>query len=215
VILKSNGGQLVELSAQLLKGFTDAGERVLIARSWPTKAGALPDLIVDPLYREKKQSLGKNAPQFDTEVVITVRGRVSSPAGVDDAGSFKCGEAIETIKRQIERRLINAYPMMLKIEQFTTIETAFVINTENALAIGEVQMTIGMGIYEGTEDFAATEADMLAEVAIYPDLTNVADPTGTYSQHPFPNSVVPAPRTTGPDGRVEGGGLVIDTDPDS
>ncbi len=37
------------------------------------------------------------------------------------------------------------------------------------------------------------------------DLTNIFDPTGTYPNPPFPSAVTPEPRTSGPDGRAEGG----------
>lgn len=212
MIAQTNSGKLVQLLQTLLLASTDAGAQVFVARTWPSKLSALPAIIVDPLYRETKTSLGKNAPQFDTVTTITVRGRVTAAAGPDDEGGLTCAEALETLKWQIERTLINAYPVMLTIEQFVRVDAEFTLSTDGLQNVGELAMAIAMGFYEGPEDFAPIDTSTLEEVAVYSDLVNVFDPQGTYSQTPFP--AVPAPRTTGPDGRIEGGGLLIDTDPD-
>lgn len=42
-------------------------------------------------------------------------------------------------------------------------------------------------------------------VSVTSDLHNVFDPTGTYADPLFPDSITPAPRDVGPDGRAEGG----------
>ena len=43
----------------------------------------------------------------------------------------------------------------------------------------------------------------LSSLDIYYDLVNVVDKTGTYVNPAFPDRVLPAPRTHGPDGRLE------------
>jgi hypothetical protein len=68
-----------------------------------------------------------------------------------------------------------------------------------------------MRFREGPEDFVNTEADAvpIKEMSVSTDLINVFDRLGTYSGTLFPNSVVAAPRASGPDGRLEGGGLLF------
>ena len=43
------------------------------------------------------------------------------------------------------------------------------------------------------------------EAQIHLDTTTPFDASGTYPNPPFPDAVQPAPRTSGPDGRAEGG----------
>lgn len=207
---QTNSGVLVELVETLLRSSTNAGSQVWRARTWPAKLEKLPAIIIDPFYSEHRGSLGKNAPQFDTITTVRLRGRVNVAAEADDAGGLAAAAALETLKSQIERTLVNAYPVMLKIEQFVSIDTDFVFSTEGQQNVAELVMSIAMGFYEGPEDFAPIETTDLKEAAVYTDLTNVFDPAGTYAETPF--TPVPAPRTTGPDGRVEGGGLLIDTE---
>lgn len=208
---KSKSGILVDTVEASLKGSTGAGDQVFIARTWPLSLSALPAIMVDPIYRERKQSLGRNAPQFTTITTIQVRGRVTSPAGPDDAGALACAEGLETLKNQIERTVINAAPIMSQIQQFTEIDIEFLLNSEGKQNIGELQMSMSMEFYEGPDDFAPIDADELERVTVYTDLINVASPTNTFNDTPFPDGNVPAPRDHGPDGRVEGGGLLIDT----
>jgi len=89
--------------------------------------------------------------------------------------------------------------------------------------LGELTVDVGMEFYQGPEDFYPLEGEVieppfdavnaamvqpivpLTEFNVTTDLVNVADPTGTYPDAPFPDVVTPAPRTAGPDGRAEGG----------
>lgn len=212
--MKTKSGELVDLLTAILTSSTNAGSQVFKARTWPLKLAAVPALMIDPVYIERKESTGRAAPEFDVTTMVKIRGRVTSPAGLDDAGADICEDALEALKSQIERALINAYPVMLTIERFASIETEFTVTSEAAQNVGELQMTVAMEFKEGPEDFAPIDTSTLGEVAVYPDMANVFDPAGTYTgQHPFPGAVQPAPRTSGPDGRVEGGGLLIDIDP--
>lgn len=212
---RSRSGALVERLALLMVGKTDAGGHVTLGRTWPFKVDVLPAIVVNPFYREDRRSLGKSAPQFDTVTTVVLRARTTAKGEADDAGGLALARALERLKRQIERTVVNAYRLMLDIEEFPTITAEFVFSTEGEQNVGELIMTIAMAFPEGPEDFAPYEVDVLDEVRIYPDLASPFDPSGTYTpQHPFESAVEPAPRTSGPDGRLEGGEVRIDTNPD-
>lgn len=209
-MLKTKSGALVDQIEALLTGSTGAGENVIVALSWPQTVASLPAILIDPVYTEHRESLGRNAPQFTTVTTIKIHARVTSPDGPDNSGAQAVQDALETLKSQIERNLINAYPLMLQIQQFPAIDTEFDISADAKQPVGELTMTIAMEFYEGPEDFAPIDTAPLTNIKIYTDLQNVFDALGTYvGLTPFPQSVVPAPRTSGPDGRLEGGGVDI------
>lgn len=210
---KTKSGELVDQLQTLLLNATIAGVNVFVARTWPVRLGEVPILIVDPIYTEQRQALGNNSPQFSTTTTVRIRGRVTAKADVDDTGALACRDDLELMKFEIERTLINSNDLMTLIENFPAIDTEFAISSEGEQPVGELRMAIAMAFYEGPEDFAPIETTTLEEVNIYPDLTNVFDPDNNYSDTPF--TADPPPRTSGPDGRIEGGALHIDTDPDS
>ncbi len=68
--------------------------------------------------------------------------------------------------------------------------------------IGELTMDFEVVFYQGPEDFSPIVATPIQEIMLYADLIDVADLLGTYAP-PFDYPVAPAPRPSGPDGRVE------------
>jgi hypothetical protein len=126
------------------------------------------------------------------------------PVMANDAGTAVAEAALESLKQEIEVALINYPPIMSLLQQFPFTRSEMGINSEGTQAFGELALDIGMEFYQGPEDFYPIVGDTLEEIAVTADLTNVADPNGTYPNPPFPASVTPAPRTSGPDGRAEG-----------
>ena len=73
--------------------------------------------------------------------------------------------------------------------------------------INRIGDDVKQGLAFGLEFFELYEPNApidLQTITLNVDLQNIFDATGTYSNPPFPAAVVPAPRTTGPDGRDEG-----------
>lgn len=206
---KTLSGQLLDIVERLLVDGTSAGGAVYRAREWPLTIAKLPALLINSVYVEERESTGNAAPEFHTITTFVVEGRVSAPSSVDDQGSSAINVALERLKREIETTLINAYPLMLEIENFPRISTKFEITPDAKTPLGKVEMTISMRFLEGPECFVDTldDTDPLEEISVSTDLLNVFDPNGTYVDTLFPQSIPPAPRTSGPDGRIEGGGL--------
>ncbi|MCP1376043.1 hypothetical protein [Dyella lutea] len=193
------------LAAAILKNATDAGTNVFAARDWPTWKGGYPVLYLHTPV-EEKESLGPNgAPQFTVTSTLRISARVQKPTAADGSGAAAAVVALEVIQRQIEVALINNPELMNQLQQFPFIRTEMKVDDDGDQNIAELVVDVGMEFYQGPEDFYPVDAVQLEQITVDADLTNVADPQGTYANPPFPQSVNPAPRTSGPDGRAEGG----------
>jgi len=216
--------ELRQITAEALKVGTAAGNNVFAARTWPTWSGSYPIIWLHS-PAEDKESLGRQGgPQFTVTATIRISARVQLKALPKNAAAGAMILALEGLQRQIERALINFPPLMSRLQQFPFIRSEMAESDEGDQNLGELVMDVGMEFYQGPEEFYLSEAplepspfDPAAEVAgvqpiipldglsVTSDLRNVFDPTGTYADPPFPDSVTPAPRTVGPDGRPEGG----------
>jgi hypothetical protein len=136
--------------------------------------------------------------------------RVTSTASAGDAGGKAAQDALALLQRQIEVAVINDYDLTKVIQQLAMVDSVTKVSADGRQHIGELTMDFSLEFYQGTEDFAPIAADPITEFAVYSDLINVFDPTGTYPNPPFAGAVKPAPRSSGPDGRIEGGGLLVE-----
>ncbi|TAL89283.1 MAG: hypothetical protein EPN62_08775 [Candidimonas sp.] len=195
--------QLRDMVVAALVGKTDVGALVYSPRSWPTQDRQYPYLMVQ-VPDETKDSLGRTAPQFNVVATIRILARVQFPGQVNDQASAKTEAALEQIKAQIEVAVINSPTLTQSIQQFLSVHSTIRIDSNGATYLGELVMDFQLEFYQGPEDFYPVDAVPLEDVDIRADLVNVDDPTGTYPNPDFPQSVTPAPRTAGPDGRNEG-----------
>lgn len=203
--------QLGDLIQKALKGKTIAGDNVWQPRDYPATPALFPLIFVNS-PKEHKQSQGPNAPAYDVATTFRLVGRVKgkAPAGALTAAAVQT--ALGILQRQIERAVINDYDLFQKISQITTVDSEQMITAEGEQNVGEVTMDMVLEFYQGTEDFAPIPSNPIAEIALYADLLDVADLLGTYTP-PFDYPVPAAPRTQGPDGRVEiGAVLELETD---
>ena len=201
--MTTTSDSLATLLTAALMGKTGAGNNVFAPRDWPTSQDDMPILLVQS-PSERKESIGKNAPQFNVTATIRVNGRVTSVADAGDAGAVAVQGALATLQRQIEVAVINNYHLTAEISEFVSVDTRSKVSSEGEQHIGELTMDFELLFYQGPEDFAPTASSPLEEIAIYSDFINVFDPTGTYPPPPVTDPVVPAARTKGPDGRIEG-----------
>lgn len=193
------------LAVAALVGTTAAGSNVYSPLDRPTWKGNYPVIFLQT-PSEEKASLGPNsAPQFTTTTTVRIVARVNAPQAKNDAGAAAAELALENLQTQIEVALINNPALMSQLQQFAWVRVQKEVTGEGEQHLGELVMEIGMEFYQGPEDFYPTTSVPLEEITVDFDAANVFDPTGTYPDPPFPDSVEPAPRTSGPDGRAEGG----------
>ncbi|MGO4416620.1 ABC transporter permease [Cupriavidus sp. KB_39] len=194
---------LADLAVQALAGKTEAGGNVFAPRDWPTWSGEYTVLMLHA-PSEEGTSLGRNAPQFDVTATLQITGRMQVPAQDSDATASVLETKLEAMREQIKRALINSPQLMPLLQQFPFFRSRIVTDPSGEEHLGELSMEIGMEFYQGPEDFYPVVGEEVQQVNLHLDATNVYDSSGTYADPPFPQEVVPAPRTSGPDGRDEG-----------
>jgi hypothetical protein len=193
------------LAQAALVGHTDAGSNVFSPLDRPTWKGNYPVMFLQT-PSEEKASLGPNsAPQFTTTTTVRIVARVTAPQAKNDAGAAAAELALEALQTQIEIALINNPALMSQLQQIPWVRAQKEVNGESEQHVGELVMEIGMEFYQGPEDFYPVSSVSLEQITVDFDAVNVYDANGTYPDPPFPDSVEPAPRTSGPDGRAEGG----------
>lgn len=179
--------------------------------SWATSSASLPALLIRS-PKDHKEAIGRTMPAFTTTVTVELEARLE--ADTQEAAQ----DAIEAMCYQIEEALCKDYWLGRRIQQIVSIDTESVIDATSKLPLGGARITAVLECFESFDPGVAEPAPSawpltppadplqtpLQEIQLHADLVNVFDPAGTYASPPFPDSVTPAPRTQGPDGRDEG-----------
>ena len=168
--------------AAALKGATDAGQSVYTPFDWPTAGSSYPMIIVRA-QKERKESLGKNAPLFLVTTTVEIVARTKSPALAGDAGSAAALAAAELLKMQIEVALINnpavwAIPGDVygaqRIQQFASVDSELSTSSDGEMPMAELLMHIDVEFAQGPEDFYPIPSDQVLGFD-----AGVAMPSGT------------------------------------
>lgn len=112
-----NAAGIRALVVAALQGKTSAEDRVYSPRDWPTTEDMYPVILVQTPM-DVKDSLGRNAPQFNTVTTVRITGRLQELDGDSDDGAAKAEAALETLREQIERAVINSYDLTRQTQQF-------------------------------------------------------------------------------------------------
>lgn len=148
-----------QLVIDALKGFpTLARDRVYSLRDMPTKIKEYPLLNVDT-PQERKESLGRNAPQYTTTATVIVTGTVASQNYADTV------DQLEALSEQVVRAVVNDPPLYNMIQQITTIDTQLATNSDGADQLGMLMVNFSIEYYEGPEDFHPLETDAFNDIA--------------------------------------------------
>ncbi|UEC03968.1 ABC transporter permease [Burkholderia vietnamiensis] len=167
------------LFVSALKGATDAEQAVFSPFDWPTAPDAYPSILVHA-RKERKESLGRNVPQFNVTATLEIIARTKSPALVGDAGSAVALAAAEKLKAQIESALINNPAIWAdpaggqRIQQFSSVDSELTTSSEGEMPIAELLMTIDVEFFQTADDFFPIPLAPLHGV----DLT-IQEPDGT------------------------------------
>ncbi|MBI6944205.1 phage tail protein [Pseudomonas putida] len=197
--------ELLELAVEGLKGATVVGDQVFSAWTWATWSGCYPMIYVRPPIEEKESASRNGAPFFTVTTTLRIQVKDEAPALANSAGAALLEQQLMVISDQIQAALINYPPLMGKLQRFPFIRTEMVTTSAGDTELGELEVAIGLEFVQTADDFYQLPAYPITEVKVTNDLANVFDPSGTYSGSDFPDAVQAAPRTSGPDGRAEGG----------
>ena len=177
---------------------------------------ALPQILVRTGIEGKASNIRAGLPQFNSSVSIEVMCAVSSTT------AEKAQDDIEGLWFLIEIILLTDYSIICSVQNVSSVDSKLEINSSGNTHIAAISAAFVYESFEvyDSQSFINQPTDPqqpqpqfpvdppptvnLDQAGIHFDLVNVADPTGTYPNSPFPDSVNSAPRTQGPDGRDEG-----------
>ncbi|HHH1655692.1 TPA: ATP-binding protein [Yersinia enterocolitica] len=169
-----NTAQIRQLVVAAIIGKTDAENRVYSPRDWPTTEEMYPVILVQTPI-EEKQSLGRNAPQFNTITTVRITGRLQELDGENENdGANKAELALERLREQIERAVINSYDLTRQTQQFARVRSTIDLDSAGEGHLAQLLMELDIEYYQGPEDFYPIEADSLLGI----DITMVM-PDGT------------------------------------
>ncbi|MCC8368099.1 ATP-binding protein [Xenorhabdus sp. PB61.4] len=155
-----NAAQLRSLVVQALIGKTHAQSRVYSPRDWSTRSEDYPCILVQTPFDHKK-SLGRNAPQFHTTTTVRVTGRLEAFDDDLEGGAEQAELALETLREQIERAVINGYALTKVVQQFSEIRSQIDIDANGEGHFAQLLMDIDIEYYQGPEDFYPIETHSL------------------------------------------------------
>lgn len=180
-----NAAGVRQLVISALVGKTDAEGRVYSPRDWSTTEDIYPAIIVQTPF-DLKNSLGRNVPQFTTVTTVRVTGRLQELDEIDqDNGAAKAEEALEQLREQIERAVINSYDLTRQIQQFLQIRSTIDMSAAGEGHTAQLLMDLDIEYYQGPEEFYPIETTPLEGI----DVT-IVEPDGT----PVPGVTIDLPQ---------------------
>lgn len=169
-----NAAALRGLVISALTGKTDALDRVYSPRDWPTTEDMYPVILVQTPF-DLKNSLGRNVPQFTTVTTVRITGRLQELDEVDqDNGAEKAEVALEQLREQIERAVINSYELTRQTQQFLQVRSTIDVNAGGEGHTAQLLMELDIEYYQGPEDFYPIDTTPLEGI----DVT-IKQPDGT------------------------------------
>lgn len=161
-----NTAQVRQLVVAAITGNTDAENRVYSPRDWPTTEEMYPVILVQTLI-EEKQSLGRNAPQFNTITTVRITGRLQELDGEsENDGANKAELSLERLREQIERAVINSYDLTRQIQQFARVRSTIDLDSSGEGHLAQLLMELDIEYYQGPEDFYPIVGDPLEGIDI-------------------------------------------------
>jgi hypothetical protein len=153
---------------------------------------------------EHKQGMGRSGgPQFTCTTTIRVVGRLSGRGADENAVTMALLAALGVLQRQVEVAVINDYDLRRAIQQYASVTITSGVSRDGEAWTGELVMDFALEFYQGPEDFAPIDGDVILELAVFADLVNVFSPLGVFNDTPFPDVATSPARQSGPDGRAE------------
>ena len=188
-----------------LTGEQFAGVAIESPGDWNTSPEDLPAILLRA-PDDRKESIGKGAPQFTSTCTIEIEARVGELT--DTAAQ----DSIEGLCLAIEMALLTNNDLLRIINQVVSVESRTEISSDGRIHFGGARMLFAFEVPEMFDSFGAPGAmpgDPLAGLPVpltsfglHFDAGAPFDRTGNYPDARFP--AVPAPRSAGPDGRDEG-----------
>ncbi|MGI4849560.1 MAG: hypothetical protein ACRYGK_15700 [Janthinobacterium lividum] len=169
-----------------------AGCSIQSPGDWNTPSEALPAILVRSVD-DRKESFNKGQPEFNTIVTVEMDLRV----GATDAESAQ--DALEALCYKVEMAVLTDYDLIRIVSQVVSVDTKSEVSSDGKYHFGGARMAFN---FELPEIFEPVIEEPLLSFGLHFDAGSPFDSTGVYPNPHFPG--LPAPRTSGPDGRDEG-----------
>lgn len=157
--MNARGVRLLVIEA--LKNKTDAGDRVYSPRDWSTTADMYPVILVQTPI-DVKNSLGRNVPQFTTVTTVRITGRLQElDDETEDNGAEKAEEALEQLREQVERAVINSYELTRKTQQTLQVRSTIDVDAGGEGHTAQLLMELDIEYYQGPEEFYEIDTEPL------------------------------------------------------
>ncbi|CAH6020008.1 hypothetical protein AI3057V1_1466 [Citrobacter freundii] len=169
-----NASDIRKMVVMALTNATDAADRVFSPRDWPTSPVEYPALLIQTPFDHKK-AMGRNTPSFTTVTTVRITGRVQEYDGeTDDDGAMRAEVALEDLREQVERAVINSYELTRKIQKYAEVRSTINVDADGEAHMGQLLYEIDIEYYQGPEDFYPVETVPLEGMDIA-----IAMPDGT------------------------------------
>lgn len=140
---------------------TAAGSRISLPGMLPTQSDQYPRLKLR-FVSETKQSLGRGSVAFTTTVTIRVDGEVSEPVPLlDDVNRSAVECRLTVLKTQVERAIINSYPLFGMVQQLAGVATQWAYSAQDTM-LGGIQSDYTFEIFEDETDFPPPDGEPIA-----------------------------------------------------
>lgn len=168
---------------------------------WDTPPDRLP-IILLRCTADRKTATTAGQITFTSTVLMEIQAQI-------EANSAEVAQdKLEALSHAIECAVITNFDLNQIVQKFATIDTVIGITAEGRRHNGDVMMSFTLELYEVFDPVQQSPVQPAAwdlqEIGIHNDMIVTFDPTGVYASAAFPSAAMPAPRSSGPDGRDEG-----------
>jgi hypothetical protein len=175
---------------------------------WSTPPEKLPAVLLRT-GRGRRDSINKGMVEFNSAVILEIEGRIEA------ASATAAQDAIEALGYMVENALFTDYNVIGMVQQVASVDEEYEITSEGKRHLGGFKMAITFEMVEMFDPMATPPTAttwpavvpatvQMTSAGIHFDLMGTFDANGTYvAPTAPPYTPVPAPRTTGPDGRDE------------
>ena len=125
-----NASAIRKMVVTALSGHTDAGDHVYSPRDCAPRQRSVSGAAgSDP--RSTTKGAGRNTPAFTTVTTVRITGRVQEYDGeTDDDGAMRAEVALEDLREQVERAVINSYELTRKIQKYAEVRSTINVDGE-------------------------------------------------------------------------------------
>ncbi len=168
---------IIDLMVAAIKAAeTLAGDNIFSFRAIPTRADALPIVIIQ-LPEADLVSQGRGTPQYTATYTVPIVGRIAVDFTQDDPLGLGIQQAMSAFRLQIQMAILNNTQIMRGVQQIARVTSRAKFNAENQQRLGELQMAVAVETYVGPGEMHDIGAVDLTGITLSSSLKTTAGDT--------------------------------------